>query len=34
MGSDDVSETGDALQRYLQHWGALGFDTSFLKLES
>ncbi len=34
MGSDDVSETGDALQQYLQHWGALGFDTSTIKLES
>jgi len=34
MGSDDVSETGDALQQHLQHWGALGFDTSTIKLES
>ena len=34
MGSDDVSETGDALQQHLQHWGALGFDTSTIELES
>ena len=34
MGSDDISETGDALQQHLQHWGALGFDTSTIKLES
>ena len=34
MASDDVSETGDALQHYLQDWGALGFDTSTIKLES
>jgi len=34
MGSDDVSETGDALQQHLQHWGALGFDTSTIKPES
>ena len=34
MGSDDVSETGDALQQHLQHWGALGFDTSTIEPES
>ena len=34
MGSDDVSETGDALQQHLQHWRALGFDTSTIELES
>jgi len=34
MGSDDVSESGDALQQHLQHWSALGFDTSTIELES
>ena len=34
MGSEDVSETGDALQQHLQHWRALGFDTSTIELES
>ena len=34
MGSDDVSETGDAFQQHLQHWSSLGFDTSTIELES